>query len=187
MSLTTSQELELKTKAPDFELLDTKTNQFLELSKLKSSKATVIMFICNHCPYVKHIQHELVTMANIYQKKGISFIAISANDPEEYIEDSPEMMKEIAEKLKYPFPFLYDEMQTTAKAYYAVCTPEFFVFDKDLLLVYHGRFDDSSPSKAVPVTGKDLKAVLDYILMEKPITFKQYPSIGCNIKWKEKK
>ncbi|MBF0362398.1 MAG: thioredoxin family protein [Oligoflexia bacterium] len=187
MSLTTSEDISLKTMAPDFELLDTKTKQFLKLSKLKSFKATVIMFICNHCPYVKHIQNDLVTVANIYQEKGINFIAISTNDPDEYLEDAPEMMKEIAEKLKYPFPFLFDEMQTTAKAYHAVCTPEFFVFDKDLLLVYHGRFDDSSPSKKVPVTGKDLKAVLDYILIGKPITSKQYPSIGCSIKWKENK
>lgn len=173
--------LALGTKAPDFELLNTKTSKLCKLEKLKSSIATVIMFICNHCPYVKHVQKQLVQLAKDYQPKGITFIAISANDAENYPEDAPKKMAE----QNYPFPYLYDETQTTAKAYQAACTPDFYIFNKDLLCVYRGQLDDSRPGNKIPVTGKSLRAALENILAGKSIDSNQNPSMGCNIKWKD--
>lgn len=184
MALTESTMLPLGTKAPDFSLLDVTSNQIFSLESLKSNKATVIMFICNHCPFVKHVQEELVRVANDYQKKGIAFIAISANDASEYPEDSPEKMKEVAKKLHYPFHYLYDETQEVAKAYDAACTPDFFVFDKNLILVYRGQLDGSRPGNQIPLSGEDLRDALDNILNNTPISQDQKPSIGCNIKWK---
>jgi peroxiredoxin len=184
MALTPSTMLALGTKAPDFELLDSKSGKIYSLKELKSTKATVIMFICNHCPYVKHIQMELIRLAKDYQAKGITFIAISANDAESYPEDAPKEMAKLAKRLNYPFPYLYDETQTTAKNYQAACTPDFFVFDKDLLCVYRGQLDDSRPENKIPVTGKNLRAALDNILINKPVDPNQKPSMGCNIKWK---
>ncbi len=184
MALTESRMVPLGTKAPDFTLPDVISGKELSLEDLKSDKATVIMFICNHCPYVKHIQKGLVELANDYIPKGISFIAINSNDVENYPEDSLEKMKEVAERLGYPFPYLFDETQEVAKAYGAECTPDFFVFDKDLRLVYRGQMDDSRPGNGVPVTGKDLRRVLDCILEGKEVPKDQKPSIGCNIKWK---
>jgi thiol-disulfide isomerase/thioredoxin len=174
----------LGTIAPDFTLPDTISGKNLGLSELKSDKATLIMFICNHCPFVKHINEELVNLATDYKEKGISFIAISSNDAENYPEDAPEKMKQYAFDLGYDFPYLYDESQEVAKAYDATCTPDFFLFDGELALVYRGRLDESRPKSDVPVTGKDIRAALDAILQDKPISQEQIPSIGCNIKWK---
>jgi peroxiredoxin len=184
MSLTPSNMLPLGTSAPDFELPDTISGKNLSLKKLKSDIATVIMFICNHCPFVKHVQQELVKLTNDYQKKGISFIAISANDIEDYPEDAPEKMREVAKRLGYPFPYLYNETQEVAKAYQATCTPDFYIFDKNLKCVYRGQLDDSRPGNNIPVTGKDIRHALNNILVNKPVDKNQKPSVGCNIKWK---
>jgi len=184
MAVTPSQMIPLGTKAPDFSLQDVVSGKVLNLSDLKSNKATVIMFICNHCPFVKHIIKELINVANQYTPKGISFIAINSNDVEDYPEDSPPNMKKLAEELMFPFPYLYDETQEIAKAYDAACTPDFYVFDQSLSCVYRGQFDDSRPGNQIPVTGKDLKAALDSIISGEPVPQDQKPSIGCNIKWK---
>lgn len=184
MALTPSNMLPLGTKAPEFALLDAVDNKIKNLSELKSDLATVIMFICNHCPFVKHIQKELVNLANDYQTKGIVFIAINSNDTENYPEDSPIKMKEIAQKFKYPFPFLFDKTQEIAKAYQAACTPDFYIFDKDLNCVYRGQLDDSRPGNNLPVTGKDIRAALDNILARNPVSAIQKASMGCNIKWR---
>lgn len=185
MAATPSVMLPLGTEAPKFNLVDTVTDTNKSLNELASDKATVVMFICNHCPYVKHINEELVKLANEYIPKGISFIAISSNDVENYPDDSPEKMREVAEELGYPFPYLFDETQEIAKAYQAACTPDFYVFDKDLKLVYRGQFDESRPGNNVPVTGIDIRNALDNILNGKPVDENQKPSIGCNIKWKK--
>tara|TARA_Y100000114_G_scaffold157317_1_gene189671 strand:- start:15153 stop:15686 length:534 start_codon:yes stop_codon:yes gene_type:complete len=176
--------LPLGTPAPDFKLPDTISGKSLSLAELKSDKATVIMFICNHCPFVKHVDEGIVSLAKDYQTKGVSFIAISSNDVENYPQDSPELMKEEAEKVGYTFPYLYDETQEVAKAYDAACTPDFYVFDADLKCAYRGQLDDSRPGNGKPVTGKDLRAALDEILEGKPVSAPQIPSLGCNIKWK---
>jgi len=177
--------LALGTKAPDFNLLDTVSGKMLSLYELKSSFGTVIIFMCNHCPFVIHLQKKLVEVADFYQKKGIHFIAISSNDVENYPDDAPEKMQQVAKELNYPFPYLYDETQNIAKAYCAACTPDFFVFDANLSLTYRGRFDDSRPGKSTPITGEDLTAALDALLANKPASTEQHPSMGCNIKWKE--
>lgn len=184
MAETPSTMVPLGTIAPDFSLPDTVSDKTMRLNELRSDKATVVMFICNHCPFVKHVQHELVKLAKDYEPKGIAFVAISSNDVENYPEDSPERMKEVAQELGYPFPYLYDETQEVAKAYNAACTPDFYIYDKDLKLVYRGQLDDSRPSNDIPVTGKDVRAALDRILDGKPVNPDQKPSIGCNIKWK---
>ena len=184
MALTPSNMLPLGTTAPDFSLINTIDQQTTSLADIKSDIATVVMFICNHCPYVKHMQEELVKVAENYQAKGIAFVAISANDAAEYPDDSPEKMREVAQVFGYPFPYLYDETQEVAKAYQAACTPDFYIFDKDLKCVYRGQFDDSRPGSATPVTGSDLCQALDSILAGQPVNPKQQPSIGCNIKWK---
>lgn len=184
MTLTPSRMMALGTKAPDFSLKDVVSGKTLALSQLKSEQATVIMFICNHCPFVKHIRKELVNTANQYIPKGISFVAINANDVEQYPDDSPQNMKKVAEELKFPFPYLYDETQEVAKAYDAACTPDFFVFDRALKCIYRGQFDDSRPGNNLPVTGKDLKFALDCLLKGEAVPPDQKPSIGCNIKWK---
>jgi thiol-disulfide isomerase/thioredoxin len=184
MASTPSNMIPLGTIAPDFELIDTVSGNKKSLKELKSDVATVIMFICNHCPYVKHINSELVNVAKQYREKGLSFIAISSNDVVNYPEDSPDKMKVTAETEAYTFPYLYDESQEVARAYDAACTPDFYVFDKELSLVYRGQFDDSRPKNDIPVTGKDLRNALDNILAGKPVDRNQIPSIGCNIKWK---
>lgn len=184
MALTPSNMIVLGTKAPEFTLPDTVSGKHLSLKELKSDVATVIMFICNHCPFVQHIEDGLVKMADEYQAKGIRCIAISSNDVENYPEDSPEKMKERAEEHAYPFPYLYDERQDIAKAYDAACTPDFFIFDGDLACVYRGRFDDATPGKDTPITGKDIRNALDNILAKSSINSDQKPSMGCNIKWK---
>jgi len=185
MAATPSNMIPLGTKAPDFELLDTVSGQKLSLSQLSSDKATVIMFICNHCPYVKHINKQLVHIAEKYIQKGVSFVAISSNDVENYPDDGPDLMKKVAEEHKYPFVYLYDEDQAVAKKYDAACTPDFYIFDKGMKCAYRGQFDDSRPKNEVPVTGKDLATALDDVLAGRQVSFDQRPSIGCNIKWKK--
>ncbi len=184
MSRIESTMIPLGTKAPDFKLPDTVTQNEIALSDIKSDIATVVMFICNHCPYVIHIRQELVNLAKDYLSAKICFIAISSNDIEKYPEDSPEKMRELAESLNYPFPYLYDESQEVAKAYDAQCTPDFFIFDKNLHLVYRGQFDDSRPGNDIKISGKDIRDALDSILEGKEVSPIQKPSIGCNIKWK---
>ena len=184
MAETPSKMNELGFIAPDFELFETVTGKFKKLEDLKSDKATVIMFICNHCPFVKHVNTELVKLSNDYLALGVSFIAISSNDAVNYPEDSPAKMKEYAERLGYPFPYLYDETQEVARAYDAACTPDFYVFDGDARLVYRGRLDGSRPKNDLPLTGADLRAAIDAVLEGRPVEEKQYPSAGCNIKWK---
>lgn len=185
MALTPSNMLPLGTVAPPFTLDDAVSGRTMSLDELKSDKATVIMFICNHCPYVKHIQPELVNLAEDYIPEGVKFIAISSNDVENYPEDSPELMKAEARKWQYPFPYLYDETQAVARAYDAACTPDFYIFDGDLKLVYRGQLDDSRPGNEKPLTGKDMRAALDDILKDNPVTENQIPSQGCNIKWRK--
>jgi thiol-disulfide isomerase/thioredoxin len=142
------------------------------------------MFICNHCPYVRHVNPELVRVAKDYTDRGVSFVAISSNDVTQYPEDSPERMAEVAAEVGYPFPYLYDETQEVARAYGAACTPDFFVYDADLRLVYRGRLDASTPGNAEPLTGADLRAALDALLAGTPVPAEQHPSIGCSIKWR---
>lgn len=184
MALTTSKMLPLGTIAPDFNLPDTVSNRILSLNNLKSNSATVVMFICNHCPFVKHILPELVRITRDYQALGAKFIAINSNDIQNYPDDAPEKMRDLAHKMSFTFPYLFDETQDVAKAYHATCTPDFYIFDKHLYCVYRGRFDGSTPSNQVPVTGNDLCAALDQILTGDTINVEQHPSMGCNIKWK---
>jgi peroxiredoxin len=181
---TPSSMLPLHTIAPDFSLLDTVSGRKMSLHELKSDYATVIMFICNHCPFVKHIQSDLVNLANDYIPQGIAFIAISSNDVENYPDDSPVKMKQVAEAQGFPFPYLYDETQDVAKAYQAACTPDFYIFNGNLRLVYRGQLDDSRPSNGLPVTGRDIRNALDALLKNEPVSEMQKPSLGCNIKWK---
>jgi|SRR5687768_33138 len=176
--------LPLGSEAPLFSLPDTVSGKTIRLEDIASDKATVVMFLCNHCPYVIHVNNEIIRVANDYLSKGVAFVAISSNDVENYPQDGPGEMKKVAEKLKYPFPYLYDESQNVARAFDAACTPDFYVFDKDLKLTYRGRLDDSKPKSGTPLTGKDLRNALDAILANEPVTEKQYPSGGCNIKWK---
>lgn len=184
MARTESNPFPLGSKAPDFNLPDTISGKKLSLNNLRSEKATVVMFICNHCPYVKHINAGLVALANRYIPQGVSFIAISSNDVSRYPDDGPDLMTETAKTNGYPFPYLYDESQEVARAYDAACTPEFYVFDKNLLLVYHGQMDDSRPSTDIPVTGSDLALALDLTMEGKPFAGVQKPGIGCGIKWR---
>lgn len=184
MAATLSTMIPLGSAAPSFRLLDTISGELKSLQSLQSEKATVIFFICNHCPFVVHINDELVKLATDYMSKGVSFIAISSNDVANYPDDSPQKMTEIAKTENYPFPYLYDETQEVAKVYKAVCTPDFFVFDGNLKCRYRGQLDDSRPSNGLPVTGKDIRNALDSLLSGKPISEIQKPSIGCNIKWK---
>lgn len=185
MALTPSHMIDLGSPAAPFSLPDTVSGQVLSLDMLTGLQATVIMFICNHCPYVKHINTQLVSLANDYNAKGISFIAISSNDVNAHLEDSPDNMKRVAEELHYPFPYLYDESQAIARAYEAACTPDFFVYDKELRLVYRGQLDDSRPGNQIVNDGKDMRAALDAILGGHKPSPRQRPSIGCNIKWKK--
>ncbi|MCF8272834.1 MAG: thioredoxin family protein [Flavobacteriaceae bacterium] len=184
MAQTPSNMLPLGTKAPEFSLFDTISGNYLALNSLKGGKGTVIMFICNHCPFVIHVNVELVKIANNYSKKGIGFIAISSNDVIKYPQDGPENMKIHAKHEHYPFPYLYDKSQEVAKAYNAACTPDLYVFDADLKLIYRGQLDDSRPGNSITVTGDDLRNALDCLLLDKTNLRIQKPSIGCSIKWK---
>lgn len=184
MALTESNMLNLGTNAPDFTLPDTVSGKAISLSEIRSDKATVIMFLCNHCPYVIHVNPEIVRLAKEYLEKGAGFVAISSNDVAKYPQDGPEEMKKHAARIGYPFPYLYDESQDVARAYDAACTPDFYVFDGEMRLAYRGRLDGSRPGNGIPLTGKDLRAALDAVLAGEPAAEKQYPSAGCNIKWK---
>lgn len=185
MALTPSNMLPLGTKAPDFNLVDTKDHISKSLNQLKGQKGTLIMFICNHCPFVIHVNKQLVELANDYSTKGINCIAISSNDVENYPQDGPELMKQNAIDNDYPFPYLYDETQNVAKAYDAACTPDFFLFNSELKLVYTGQLDDSRPGNGIEVTGKDLRAAMNALVENKSVSANQKPSMGCNIKWKQ--
>ena len=184
MALTPSNMLPLGTTASKFLLPDVISGRDVSIDDVVGIKGLLVMFICNHCPYVIHINEELVKVANEYIPKNISFIAISSNDIETHPEDGPEEMKEVANRLGYPFLYLFDELQEVAKAYEAQCTPDFFIFDKDLALVYRGQFDNSRPGNGITVSGKDIREALDSILSGNKVNPIQIPSIGCNIKWR---
>jgi len=183
MALTPSNMLPLGTKAPNFTLIDTITDRSISLNDKKGTYGTVVMFICNHCPFVIHVNEGIVQLANDYLSKGIGFVAISSNDVENYPADAPHLMKLNAEKYHFPFPYLYDETQKVAKAYNAACTPDFYIFDEELTLVYRGQLDDSRPNNGIPVTGNDMRKALDTLLRGEKISETQKPSIGCGIKW----
>ena len=183
MARTPSNMIPLGTELPGFDLPDTVSGGMFSSRQL-AGKVSVVMFICNHCPYVKFVNDQLVKLANEYLEKGVTFVAISSNDVVNYPDDSPEKMKLAARELKYPFPYLYDESQEVAKKFDAACTPDFYVFDKSQKLVYRGQLDDSRPSLDLPVTGKDVRDALENILSGKAVNDFQRPSLGCNIKWK---
>jgi peroxiredoxin len=183
MAAVNSTMLPLGTKAPHFQLTDPSGKQ-VALSDFASAPALIVIFMCNHCPFVKHIRNELARLGRDYMPKGVAMVGISSNDVDNYPADSPAKMAEEARYAGYGFPYLYDETQQTAKAYRAACTPDIFLFDKNQQLVYRGQLDDSRPGNQIPVTGKDLRAALDAVLAGKPISANQKPSIGCNIKWK---
>jgi peroxiredoxin len=185
MASTSSNMLPLGTIAPGFILYDTISGEELSLFENRGDKATVIFFICNHCPFVIHVNNELVSIANDYSNKNVSFMAISSNDVLNYPDDAPHLMRKNAENLKYPFPYLFDESQEVAKAYDAACTPDIYLFDVNLKLAYRGQLDDSRPGNEVKVTGRDLRHALDCLLSSKENTEIQKPSIGCGIKWKD--
>ena len=183
MVMTPSTMLPLGTKAPDFRLPDP-SGQLHALADFAEAPALLVMFICNHCPFVKHIREGLAALGTDYQAKGVAVVGINSNDVANYAADNPDKMAREAEAWGYTFPYLYDESQEVAKAYRAACTPDFFLFDAEQRLVYRGQLDASRPGNAVPVTGVDLRAALDAVLAGQPVTEDQKPSIGCNIKWK---
>ena len=184
MVKTLSTMLPLGAKAPDFSLEDVVSGNQISLHTFAEKKALLVMFICVHCPFVKHLQNALAALGKEYVDKGLGIVAISANDITSHPNDAPDKMKAMAETLGFNFPFCYDESQEVAKAYTAACTPDFFLFNRDHILVYRGQFDDSRPGNDVPVTGKDLKAAIEEVLLERKVDTQQKPSIGCNIKWK---
>jgi peroxiredoxin len=183
MALTPSTMLPLGTLAPAFTLPDT-AGKKVGIDDFKDAPALAVIFMCNHCPYVKHIRSGLAQFARDYLPRGVGIVGINANDVQNYPADSPAKMAEEVASAGYSFPYLYDESQTVARAYHAACTPDFFLFDRNLRLVYRGQFDDSRPGNGVPVTGQDLRQALDALLAGKPVPSNQTPSIGCNIKWK---
>src|SRR5579862_85314 len=183
MSLTPSTMLPLGTTAPDFKLPDP-DGKTVSLADFKNQSALLVLFICNHCPYVKHIRAGLAQLARDYQPKHVAIVGINSNDVANYPEDSPAKMKLEAKSAGYTFPYLYDESQAVAKAYRAACTPDIYLFDHNRKLVYRGQFDDSRPGNGIPVTGKDLRAALDAVLAGKLVLPDQKASVGCNIKWK---
>lgn len=184
MARTPSNMMPLMTEAPRFEIRDTISGEMMSLNQLKGEKGTVIFFICNHCPFVIHVNSELVRIARDYADLGIGFIAVSSNDVENYPADAPHLMKKVAEDQDYPFPYLYDEAQEVARAYDAACTPDIYLFDSNLRLAYRGQLDGSRPGNDVPLTGIDLRNALDAILDGREVSGVQKPSLGCNIKWK---
>ncbi|MCC6794646.1 MAG: thioredoxin family protein [Candidatus Hydrogenedentes bacterium] len=184
MSLTPSQMVPLGTKAPDFSLRDAVSGKFVSLSDYEGKNGLLVMFICNHCPYVKHVAPELAKLGRYYKDKGIGMVAIGSNDVSTHPDDGPEKMRQEAMMRGYEFPYLYDEDQEVAKAYAAACTPDFFLFDDRMRLVYRGQLDDSRPGNNVPVTGKDLRTAIEALLLGNTMPGPQKPSIGCNIKWK---
>lgn len=184
MSLTPSTMLSLGTPAPKFSLPDT-DGKWVSLDDFKNNKALLVMFICNHCPYVKHVQKELASLCKEYQAKGVGVVAINSNDIQTHPEDSPENMALEKSAAGYTFPYLFDETQSVAKQYQAACTPDFYVFDAERKLVYRGQMDDSRPKGNRPNNGADLRAALDSVLIDRPVPSEQRPSMGCNIKWRE--
>jgi len=184
MALTASTMLPLGTTAPAFSLPDVVTGDSVSLARLDGKPALLVIFLCQHCPFVKHIQQELARLGQDYTSRNVGIVGISANDVSGYPDDSPENLKQMAQELALTFPILYDGSQDVAKAYTAACTPDFFLFDGDRRLVYRGQLDDSRPSNGLPVTGKDLRSALDAVLAGHPLPEEQKPSIGCNIKWK---
>ncbi len=183
MARTPSNMLPLGTKAPEFSLVDTVSEKKMQLSDVKGVKGTVIMFICNHCPFVIHVNPMISALAKSFQEKGIGFVAISSNDVKNYPQDAPHLMKETAKKEGYTFPYLYDATQEVAKAYDAACTPDFYLFDAQLKLAYRGQLDDSRPGNGIPLSGSDLTKAMEALLLGQDISPNQKPSIGCNIKW----
>ncbi len=183
MALTASTMLELGTQAPDFHLPDPEGNT-VSLSDFDEAQALLIVFMANHCPFVKHILDGLVALVKEYQPRGVAAVGISSNDVDSYPEDRPELMGTLAREKGFTFPYLYDETQEVAKRYHAACTPDFFLFDEERRLVYRGQMDDSRPGSNVPVTGADLRVALDAVLEGRPVPERQRPSMGCNIKWK---
>ena len=177
--------LPLGTQAPTFNLLDVVTGQNISLDTFADKKALLVMFICRHCPYVKHVENHLAKLGKDYTDKDTGIVAISSNDIAAYPEDAPESLKEQAKELEFSFPYLFDETQEVAKAYTAACTPDFFLFDKDRKLVYRGQLDDSRPGSSIPVTGQDLRTAIDTVLSGGTPDTNQNPSIGCGIKWKQ--
>lgn len=185
MSLTPSTMMPLRTKTIDFDLKDVVSGNQVSLKNFENSKALLVMFICRHCPYVKHTQNEIAKIGKDFASKSLGIVAISANDISVYPEDAPIGMKEQVAEVGFTFPYLFDESQETAKAYTAACTPDFFLFDKERKLAYRGQMDGSRPGNNVSLTGEDLRAAIDAVLEEKPVNPMQKPSIGCNIKWKK--
>lgn len=184
MARTPSAMVALGTAAPAFRLGDTVSGKMVSIDDFRAAPALLVMFICNHCPFVKHIRAELASLGRDYKTKGVGIVAISSNDAEKYPDDSPAKMADEARSAGYEFPYLYDESQAVAKTYRAACTPDFFLYDNERRLVYRGQLDDSRPGNGKPVTGADLRRALDAVLGGKPVTGDQYPSIGCNIKWR---
>lgn len=184
MTLKQSRMIALGARAPDFALPDVASGRTAKLADFAGAPALLVAFICNHCPYVRHVRAAFVAFAREYQPKGLAIVAISANDAASYPDDAPEAMAREAKLAGFGFPYLYDETQAVARAYEAICTPDFFLFDRERKLVYRGRFDASRPGSNVPVTGADLRAAVDAVLAGKPAPADQQPSMGCSIKWK---
>ncbi|MDZ7789123.1 MAG: thioredoxin family protein [Xanthomonadales bacterium] len=184
MARTESTMLPLGTPAPDFRLPDTVSGKTLSFDDIAGQRATVVMFICNHCPFVKHVIDELVRLGNDYDSEAVGMVAISSNDVTGYPQDRPERMAELAKQKGFPFPYLSDQSQNTARAFDAACTPDFYIFDADHRLAYRGQLDDARPGNDEPVTGRDVRAALDALLAGQPVAQEQKPSIGCNIKWR---
>jgi peroxiredoxin len=184
MVKTLSTMLELGTRAPDFSLPDVVSGRAISLASFGDEKAVLVMFICRHCPFVKHVQDELARLGADYQGRRVGIVAISSNDAARYPDDAPERVKEMADELGFAFPVCFDETQEVAKAYTAACTPDFFLFDQARTLVYRGQLDGSRPDSGEPITGRDLRAAIDAVLFDRPVGADQRPSIGCNIKWK---
>ena len=184
MSRTESKMLALGTPAPNFALQDVVSGRTVSLADFADKKALLVMFICRHCPYVKHLQNELARLGKDYADQSAGIVAISSNDADAYPDDAPESLRQMARELGFTFSFCYDETQDVARAYHAACTPDFFVFDGEQKLVYRGQFDDSRRGNTIPVTGRDVRAALDAVLRGQPVPIDQRPSIGCNIKWR---
>ena len=184
MARTESAMLALGTSAPDFVLTDVVTGHLVSTQAVSGPNGMLVMFICRHCPFVKHLERALAQLGRDYETSGVGVVAISSNDAENYPDDAPSSLAEQARDFGFTFPYLYDETQEVARAYDATCTPDFFLFDKGLKLVYRVRFDDSRPASNIPVTGRDLRAALDALIAGGPISPEQRPSLGCNIKWK---
>ena len=184
MALTSSVMADIGTPMPRFALMDVQKSERIDSDSLSRNKPTLVMFICNHCPFVVHVREELARLGNEYHNKGVAVIAISSNDVETHPDDSPEKMAAMAAELGFEFPYCFDETQEVARSFSAACTPDFFLYNKEGELAYRGQLDDSRPSNEIPVTGKDLRGALDTVLADQPPIAEQKASIGCNIKWK---